>query len=200
MTAIHRPVAALLWPPRGAAIPDAIRAVVLVVLGIVLLTLSAKLNVPLPLVPMTLQTLVVLVIGAAYGWRLGAATMLAYLAAGALGLPVFAGAATGLAALSGATAGFLFGFVIAALLAGWLAERGWDRKVAPMLLVMALGHIVIVAMGFAWLAYGRNLGIEKAFAVGVGPFLAGAAVKTLAGALLLPALRRLVERRIGKSS
>jgi biotin transport system substrate-specific component len=98
-----------LWPDSGA-----LRAVTLIALGTALLTLSAKINLPLPYVPMTLQTLVVLVIGAAYGGRLGAATIMVYLAEGALGLPVFAGPAGGLAPLMGPTAGYLIGFVAAA--------------------------------------------------------------------------------------
>lgn len=189
------PIVAVLWPPRGNAMADAIRAMALVALGIALLVLSAKTNVPLPMVPMTLQTLVVLVIGAAYGWRLGAATVIAYLATGAAGLAVFAGPAGGLGPLFGATAGFLFGFVVAAVITGWLGERGWDRSIVQMFVAMTIGHVVILAMGFGWLAYGRNLGIDKAWAVGVGPFLAGAVVKTLLGALLVPGLRGLADRR-----
>lgn len=190
-----RPIAAVLWPARGIAMADAIRAVVLIALGIALLALSAKTSVPLPMVPMTLQTLVVLVIGAAYGWRLGTATVIAYLAVGAAGAPVFAGPIGGLGPLFGATAGFLFGFVMAAFITGVLGERGWDRSVIRMFVAMTIGHVVIVAMGFGWLAYGRNLGIEKAWAIGVGPFLAGAVVKTLLGSLLVPGLRVLADRR-----
>src|SRR4030081_3064955 len=94
-SAHHIPLAAGVWPDRAAGATGALRAVILVALGTALLTLSAKINLPLPYVPMTLQTLVVLMIGAAYGWRLGAATMVAYLAEGAFGLPVFAGPAGG---------------------------------------------------------------------------------------------------------
>jgi biotin transport system substrate-specific component len=180
---------------RGIAATDLLRAVVLIALGIALLVLSAKTNVPLPMVPMTLQTLVVLVIGAAYGWRLGVATVVGYLAVGAGGLPVFAGPTGGLAPLFGATAGFLFGFVVAAFIAGWLAERGWDRSIIHMFVAMTIGHVVILAMGLVWLAYGRQIGLEKAWAVGVGPFLAGAVAKTLLGALLVPGLRRLADSR-----
>jgi len=88
--------------------------VLLIALGTALLTLSAKINLPLPYVPMTLQTLVVLMIGAAYGWRLGGATVMAYLAEGAIGLPVFAGPIGGLAPFVGPTAGYLVGFALAA--------------------------------------------------------------------------------------
>ena len=191
----YPPIAGLLWPAREVAGSNVVRAIVLVLAGIVLLTLSAKINVPLPLVPMTLQTLVVLVLGATYGWRLGVATILVYLVVGALGLPVFAGPVGGLAPLTGSTAGFLFGFVVAGFITGWFGERGWDRSVMKMFIAMALGHVVILAMGFWWMAYGRGLGAEKAWAFGVGPFLAGALVKNLLGALLVPMLRRMADRR-----
>jgi biotin transport system substrate-specific component len=148
----HFPLAAVLWPDRAVGFSAAARAVILVALGTALLTLSAKINLPLPYVPMTLQTLVVLMIGAAYGWRLGSATVIAYLAEGAIGLPVFAGPVGGLAPLVGPTAGYLFGFVAAAFITGWLSERGWDRSVPRLFVAMGIGHTVILAAGFAWLA------------------------------------------------
>src|SRR3979411_2287936 len=100
----HSPLAALLWPQRADGFSGLVRSVILVALGTALLTLSAKVNLPLPYVPMTLQTLVVVVIGAAYGWRLGSVTLMAYLAEGAVGFPVFAGPVGGLAPLVGPTA------------------------------------------------------------------------------------------------
>ena len=165
-------------------------------LGTALLTLSAKVNLPLPYVPMTLQTLVVLMIGAAYGSRLGAATVIAYLAEGAMGFPVFAGPVGGFAPLMGPTAGYLSGFVAAAFVTGWLAERGWDRNVVRLFAAMALGHIVILTAGFSWLAFGVGLGAEKAWLVGILPFIAGTLVKTALGAALLPAARRVADRRL----
>jgi biotin transport system substrate-specific component len=164
-------------------------------IGVLLLAASAKLNLPLPYVPMTLQTLVVLVIGAVYGWLLGGATVVAYLAVGALGLPVFAGPIGGLKPMLGPTGGFLFGFVVAALITGMLGARGWDRSVTRMIVVMAIGHVVILAAGFAWLAFGVGLGPAKAWSVGIQPFLAGAVVKTVLGALLVPWLRNQIDRR-----
>src|SRR6476661_1440905 len=130
----HFPLAALLWPHRTDRSSGLLRGVILVALGTALLTLSAKVNLPLPYVPMTLQTLVVLMIGAAYGWRLGGATVMAYLAEGAMGLPVFAGPIGGLAPFVGPTAGYLVGFALAAVVTGALSERGWDRSI-PMLFV-----------------------------------------------------------------
>jgi biotin transport system substrate-specific component len=169
--------------------------VILVALGTALLALSAKINLPLPYVPMTLQTLVVLMIGAAYGWRLGSATVIAYLAEGAIGLPVFAGPVGGLAPLLGPTAGYLAGFVAAAFITGWLSERGWDRSVPRLFVAMGLGHIVILAAGFAWLAFGMKLGVEKAWLVGIVPFVAASVIKNALGAAFVPAIRHMLERR-----
>jgi biotin transport system substrate-specific component len=171
------------------------RSVVLVALGTALLMLSAKINLPLPYVPMTLQTLVVLMIGAAYGWRLGTATLLAYLAEGAMGFPVFAGPVGGLAPLVGPTAGYLVGFVAAAFITGWLSERGCDRSVPRLFIAMAIGHIVILVAGFAWLAFGIKLGVEKAWLVGVMPFIAASVIKNALGAVLILTIRRVVDRR-----
>ena len=183
----------MLWPAQTGEIAGALRAVVLVALGTALMALSAKVSLPLPYVPMTLQTLVVLMIGAAYGWRLGSATMIAYLAEGALGLPVFAGPVGGIAPLVGPTAGYLFGFIAAAYVTGRLAERGWDRSVVLLFVAMAIGHIVIFVAGFGWLALG--LGAAKAWQVGVAPFIAASLVKNALGATLMPAARRIIDRR-----
>ena len=185
-----------MWPTRPGETVGALRAVVLVALGSALMALSAKVNLPLPYVPMTLQTLVVLMIGAAYGWRLGSATMVAYLAEGAMGLPVFAGPVGGIAPLVGPTAGYLYGFVLAAFVIGWFAERGWDRNVVALFAAMAVGHVVIFIAGFGWLAYGIGLGADKAWLVGVAPFIAASVVKNALGAALMPAVRRIVDRRL----
>ncbi len=182
-----------MWPTRPGETVGALRAFVLIALGSALMALSAKVSLPLPYVPMTLQSLVVLMIGAAYGWRLGSATMIAYLAEGAMGLPVFAGPVGGLAPLVGPTAGYLFGFVLAAFVTGWLAERGWDRSVVLLFVAMAIGHIVIFVAGFGWLALG--LGAAKAWQVGVAPFIAASLVKNALGATLMPAARRIIDRR-----
>src|SRR6185437_15248600 len=161
VAARHFPLAVVLWPDRAYGFFGVLRTVILIALGTALLTLSAKVNLPLPYVPMTLQTLVVLVIGAAYGWRLGTATLMAYLAEGAIGFPVFAGPVGGLAPLVGPTAGYLYGFVAAAFVTGWLSERGWDRSMLLLFVAMALGHLLILCAGFAWLAFGMKLGVEK---------------------------------------
>jgi biotin transport system substrate-specific component len=191
----HFPLAAALWPARAEGFSGAPRAVVLIALGTALLTLSAKINLPLPYVPMTLQTLVVLVIGAAYGWRLGAATVIAYLAEGAIGLPVFAGPAGGLAPFLGPTAGYLIGFVVAAFATGWLSERGWDGSALWLFVAMGLGHLIILGAGFAWLAFGMKLGFAKAWSVGVAPFMAASLIKNALGAVLIPTIRHVLDRR-----
>jgi len=191
----HFPLATELWPDRADGLSGVLCAVMLIALGTALLALSAKINLPLPYVPMTLQTLVVLVIGAAYGWRLGGATVIVYLAEGAIGLPVFAGPVGGLAPLLGPTAGYLVGFVAAAFITGWLSERGWDRSAPLLFVAMGLGHIVILGCGFAWLAFGTKLGVEKAWLVGIAPFAAASAIKNALGAAAVPAIRRMLDRR-----
>jgi biotin transport system substrate-specific component len=191
----HFPLASVLWPEQAGKNSGIVRAVLLVALGTALLTLSAKVNLPLPYVPMTLQTLAVLMIGATYGWRLGSATLIAYLAEGALGMPVFAGPVGGLAPLLGPTGGYLVGFVAGAFVTGWLAERGWDRSVTLLFVAMAIGHAAIFVAGFVWLAFGIGLGAEKAWLVGVVPFVAASVVKNALAAALVPAGWRLADRR-----
>lgn len=191
----HFPLASLLWPDRTHGLASVLRRVILVALGTALLTLSAKMNLPLPYVPMTLQTLVVLMIGAAYGWRLGTLTVIAYLGEGAIGWPVFAGPTAGLAPFFGPTAGYLVGFAAAAFVTGWLSERRWDRSVPLLFVAMALGHIIILAAGFGWLAFGMKLGANKAWLVGIVPFIATSVIKNALGAALVPALRRVLTGR-----
>ncbi|HYG56017.1 MAG TPA: biotin transporter BioY [Burkholderiales bacterium] len=159
----------------------------LAVAGSLLLTVSAKVQIPFWPVPMTMQTFVVLVLGMAYGWKLGAATMLLYLAEGALGLPVFAGTperGIGIAYMVGPTGGYLAGFVAGAILCGWLAERGWDRSAWRTALAMTAGHLLILLLGFLWLS--SLVGAAKAYAVGVAPFYAATVAKTALAVVALP--------------
>jgi biotin transport system substrate-specific component len=168
-------LAATLWPQQAAS--RIARLAALSIGGALALAISAKAQVPFYPVPMTLQTLVVLIIGAAFGARLAAATVLLYLAEGLLGLQVFAGVSAGPFYMAGPTGGYLLGFLVAAVLVGWLAERGWDRSLDRLLAVMVLGHIAIFVCGYSWLA--ALIGPEKAWIAGVVPFFAATIVKTL---------------------
>jgi biotin transport system substrate-specific component len=186
-------LASALWPSSTKT--GALRAAVLMVLGTVALWLSAKIQVPLIPVPITMQTLVVLVIGVAYGWKLGGATMLLYLAEGAVGLPVFAGnwsEGGGVHHLYGPTAGYLIGFAAAAAICGSLAERGWDRSLLKAGAAMVIGNLVIYALGLTWLAI--QIGMADALKYGLLPFLVGDALKIVLGACLLPGTWRLIGR------
>lgn len=160
-----------------------------VIFGVCLLTLSAKVQVPFWPVPMTMQTLVVLMLGMAYGRWLGAATVLAYLAVGAAGFPVFAGTpqrGVGLAYMMGPTGGFLMGFLAAAWVTGVLAERGWDRSVLLSAAAMLVGTVTIFIFGLAPLI--ASAGLQRAVEVGLVPFLASSGLKMALGAALMPAL------------
>ena len=168
------------------------RTAALVILGSLLITASAKVQAPLWPVPVTMQSLVVLLVGVAYGSRLGAATVLAYLAQGLAGLPVFAGAGAGPAYMAGPTGGFLLGFLLAATCAGCLAERGWNRSPARVAAVLCLGHALLFAPGVAWLAV--LFGGSKAVAIGLTPFLAGSVVKVALGTALVAAAGPLLRR------
>jgi biotin transport system substrate-specific component len=165
--------------------------------GTALLALSAKIQVPFYPVPLTMQTYVLLVLGMAYGWRLGGATVLLYLAEGAVGLPVFAGTPAkgiGLAYMAGSTGGYLVGFVLAALLSGWLAERGWDRHLLPTAVAMTAGTALIFIPGLIWL--GVLLGWDKPIvAWGLIPFLPGAVAKIALAMFTLPLAWRAVGRK-----
>jgi biotin transport system substrate-specific component len=188
----------LLWPSREDPRLTALRAAVLMLVGTALLTVSAKIQVPFYPVPMTLQTLAVLVLGAAYGWRLAGATVALYLLEGAAGLPVFAGPITGPAYLIGPTGGFLLGFLACALVTGFLAERGWDRSLAHIVVMMTLGHAVIFAFGLGWLS--ALTSFDKAWAVGFAPFAAATLLKTGLAVAIVHAGRSVLGRRSGSQS
>lgn len=182
-------LAATLWSPTRS---PAVRFAALSLIGSALLAISAKTNVWIGPVPLTMQTYVVLVLGAAFGWRLAAATVALYLAEGLAGLPVFAGAAAGPAYMMGPTAGFLAGFLAAAVFVGYLAEKGYDRSLPRMVAAMAAGHAIIFAFGWTWLSV--LVGPEKAFAVGVAPFYAATIIKTVLAGVTLPAAWTLLRR------
>jgi biotin transport system substrate-specific component len=169
-----------------------IRDLLLVTAGALLVTLLAQVRIPLPFtpVPLTGQTFAVLLVGAALGSRRGVASLGLYLALGALGLPFFAGGASGLAYMTGPTLGYLVGFIVAAYIVGLLAERGLERDLRTSLLPFLTGTIIIYVFGAGWLAL--SLGIQKAVMLGVIPFLIGDAVKIILASLALPAAWKLV--------
>lgn len=165
------------WPQS-----QAIHKALMVALGVVILTLASKLQVPFWPVPMTLQTLAVLMIAATAGARLGVATVLAWLALGAVGVPVFATGA-GLAYMAGPTGGYLAGFLVAAFVVGQLADRGYGRTLASALLMLLAGEVVIFALGAGWLA--MLIGAQKAVAGGLVPFIPAEILKVALGAAIL---------------
>jgi len=184
--------------PRGGLLRDA-----LLVVGFSLLTaLCARIVIPLPFtpVPITGQTFAVLLTGAALGARRGAAAMGLYVLEGLVGLPVFAGGASGLARLLGPTGGYLLGYIAAAYLTGTLAERGWDRTVRWAAAAMAAGNVVVYLFGVPWLAFvprvvgGVPLGWERAVTLGLLPFIPGDLIKLAAAAVALPGAWALVRR------
>ena len=199
MTDIRFPVrptlAGAVWPEQASINARAMRAVLLGLAGSGLLALSAHVSVPFLPVPMTLQTLAVVLIGAAFGARLGAATVVLYLAEGAIGLPVFAGAQVGIGFgyLMGPTGGYLVGYVLAAAIVGFFAERGADRSFVKLLGAILAAEIVTFGLGFAWLAH--FIGPNAALSAGVLPFLLGDAVKIILAALLVPAVWSVMAKR-----
>jgi biotin transport system substrate-specific component len=153
----------------------------------------AQVEIVLPFtpVPITGQTFGVLLIAAAYGSKRGAATMLAYIIAGGLGLPFFSGGGSGMRILTGATAGYLAGFLVAAYVIGLLCERGLERSMRTSLIPFVAGTLIIYACGVAWLSVIVG-GFGEALALGALPFLPGDALKLIAASVALPAAWRLV--------
>jgi biotin transport system substrate-specific component len=167
----------------------------------VLTATSAQISVPLPFtpVPLTFQAMVVLVGAAALGARLGMVSQLLYLALGIAGLPVFAASASlppGAARLLGPTGGYLMAYPLAAFVAGWLAERGFDRRYLTAVLAMVCGLAIVFAGGVLWLGlfpYGAqpSRGFSAALAAGFYPFVVEDLVKLLLAAGVMPGLWRL---------
>lgn len=187
MLAASRPLALALAPDT------LVWKVALVLGGSLLIALAAQVAFPLPWspVPVTGQTFAILLVGASLGARLGLAAVVAYLIEGALGLPVFApGGAPGLARFMGPTAGYLVGFALAAFAVGWLAERGWDRRLGRAALAMLAGEAVIYLCGLLWLA--RFVAGDRLLDAGLVPFIPGDLFKIALAALALPAARRIV--------
>ncbi|MEC3981379.1 biotin transporter BioY [Amycolatopsis sp. H20-H5] len=170
-----------------------VRDAALVAGGAGLTGLAAQIAIPVPgtPVPMTLQTFAALLVGASLGWRRGGTAMLVYLLVGALGVPWFQHGTSG---LSGASAGYVVGFVFAGALVGALAGRGGDRTPLKTAGTMVLGNVIIYAFGVPWLMAAAGFDFSTAFAKGVTPFLIGDAVKLVVAAGLLPAVWAVVTK------
>ncbi|TWP52634.1 biotin transporter BioY [Lentzea tibetensis] len=169
-----------------------VRDLALVATGAVVVGLAAQIAVPIPgsPVPLTGQTFAALLVGASLGWQRGATSMLLYLIAGVAGVPWFQGGTSG----APVSLGYVVGFVFAGALVGGLASRGGDRTPLRTVGTMALGNLVIYAVGVPWLMAAASIGFSRAVAVGVLPFLLGDAVKIALAAGLLPGAWALVHR------
>ena len=199
-----------LWPAEGSMLGA--KRIVLVALGIIFLSVCAHIKVPVwpSPVAISLGTFAVLTVGAAYGPRLGLATMLGWLLLGAVGFNVFQNTgtgATGLAYMTGATGGYLVGYLLATVFLGWAARRGWDRSVPGMAGALLVGNALIYVPGLLWLAYLIGGGLfdpaqyasvwDQTVAWGLTPFLTGDALKLALAALILPAAWKLVGKARG---
>lgn len=185
------PAISLRYFPRAASW---LRDLTLIVLGSLFVAVLAQVKIPLPFtpVPLTGQTFAALLTAAALGSKRGAASMAFYIVLGAFGLPVFAGGASGLTYLSGATLGYLVGFVIAAYVVGLLAERGLERSARTSIIPFLVGTIIIYACGVSWLAIFLG-SFGKAVTAGLLPFVVGDLIKLVAAALALPAAWKLAK-------
>ncbi len=177
------------------------RTAALVLGGALLTAAAAQLTFHLPWtpVPITGQTFAVLLVGGALGWVRGAASMVLYVVLGAVGLPFYAEAADGSRGgwelATGATAGYLVGFILAAALVGWLAQSGQDRRLDTSLPAMLAGTAVIYVVGVAWLAHDLGIDSTTAMEYGLTPFVVGDAIKLLLAGALMPAAWRFADRR-----
>lgn len=182
----------------GRVLPrSAIMSVVLVVAAAALTALAAQWYIILPFTPVPIsgQTFAVLLTGAALGWKLGAAGQLLYIGLGVAGAPVFTDASSGLEVMTGATGGYIVGFVFAAGLIGWMAEHRQDRTFATMFTSFIVGSVVIYAFGVVGLMIATGWPLGEAVEKGVVPFLLGDIIKAAAAGLLLPGAWKLVGNR-----
>lgn len=194
-------LALTLAPPKERRIPHVLVMAGLAVGGSLLMGGLAQWTIKLPFtpVPITGQTLGVLLIGMALGPFWGTTSMLLYLAQGALGMNVFAEHASGTGWLfqmnaDFASGGYLWSYPVAALAVGWLARRGWDRSLRGAISAMFIGEVIIYSFGIPWLMQATGVGIEKTLEWGLYPFVIGDALKLLLAASILPAAWKLTGR------
>jgi biotin transport system substrate-specific component len=190
-----RPEAATLrlaFFPRSTLLTD----VLLVLAGTSFVALAAQVSFDIPgtPVPITGQTFAVVLVGASLGALLGLASLGLYLFVGALGAPIYADGHHGWDVLTGPTGGYIVGFVLAALVTGWLAQQQWDRRFSTAVAAMLTGNVLVYAVGLPWLALDLDLGFKDTMAEGLAPFVPGDLLKLYLAAALLPGAWRLVER------
>ena len=183
--------------PRSGLLTDAL----LILGGAGFVGLMAQISVRLGFtpVPITGQTFAVLLVGAAYGSMLGAASLFAYLVLGVVGVPLYADQKHGWDVFSGATGGYIVGFILAAAVTGALAERGWDKKFSSSIAAMLTGSVIIYACGSIWLHHYLHVSWNTTFVDGVYPFIPGDLVKLYLAAAALPGAWSLVRRLRSKS-
>lgn len=179
----------------GESLSARSRHLVLIVAGVLLVAVCARIYIPATPVPFTGQTFGVLLVGAALGFRRAAASLALYLAIGAVGVPIFSEGRGGVDVITGATGGYIVGFVLAAALVGRLAELGWDRHIGGSIGAMLLGSALIYAIGVPWLMATTGLTAAAAIDVGLRPFLAWDAIKLVAAAAIFPIAWWIVGRR-----
>ncbi|HWB23207.1 MAG TPA: biotin transporter BioY [Gaiellaceae bacterium] len=178
--------------PRSGLLTDAL----LVAGGTVFVALAAQVSIKLGFtpVPLTGQTFAVLVVGSVLGSTRGALSLLLYLAVGAAGIPVYAQHRHGWSVFTGATGGYIVGFVVAATLTGWLAERNWDKSFSSSIAAMLTGTVVIYACGVTWLHHFLGVSWGTTLNDGLYPFVPGDILKVYLAAAVLPGAWRLVDR------
>jgi len=171
-----------------------LRDLILILLGALFVAALAQVEIPLPFtpVPITGQTFGVLLVGAALGSKRGALSLASYLALGVFGWPFFAGGTYGLDVVTGATGGYLIGFVLSAFVIGLLAERGLERSIRTSLIPFMAGTMIIYICGVAWLSIVLG-SFSNAIAAGLLPFLLGDAIKLIVASLVLPGAWKLVK-------
>ena len=194
-------IADFLVPIRvGEQMGSRLRHVALILIGAVLIFASAKVSIPVPgsPVPITGQTFGVLLVGGALGFRRGLLSIAVYVAIGLIGLPFFAENKGGIAVLTGATGGYIVGFLVAGSLVVRLAELGWDRRIVGALGAMAIGNIVIYLIGVPWLMAVAGFDLATGIAKGLTPFLLGDVLKLILAAAAFPVAWWVVGRRAGE--
>ena len=177
-----------IFPTSGTS--SYIKNILLILFGSFLLAVSSKVQVPFWPVPMTMQTFVVFLIGMTCGWKLSFFTLLAYIIEGALGLPVFA-TGSGLAYLMGPTAGYIYGMFLAAIVIGFLAEKGFSNSYFMTFICLLIGSVIIFSLGVGYL--GSLIGYDKAIVFGLLPFIPSELFKIFLAVALIPSLSKFIK-------